>query len=571
MTGKRPRFDLGLRIALCLAATVVLILGWREFWFQCDDAYIAFRYVSNRHQGWGYTWNPPPFRPVEGYTSFLWVVLLDAVWSVFGVEPPDAANWLALGFSAASLALVIAMVLRLPLSPGLARHRTLLLTLVLIGVLTNRTFLAWTSSGLETALFGFLLLAWVYAALLAKGSPRDSAWLALTAGLLALTRPDGLLFVVATAAILGVRGLPERTLSRRALLPALPLLIPVVHVLWRRATYGYWLPNTYYAKHVAAWPESGLRYFAAFLLEYAYWIALLLAVVACMRWLRSEAFIARLRAWDPATLTRLLVAGAFAVHFAYYTFLIGGDHFEFRVYQHWVPLVLVGFALLGEKAGLSARATLAALVVMIALGLVIPSTHWWHTRTLVERAETFKLRYEVAPLLPQPLRAYAALWDGLEDWLIGHLVGCRHQEHKVFGEHQLSRLPTRAQGSQISSDGYPVTTGRTIGVPGWVLPHVAVIDWFGLNDVVIAHAKPSFTSSDERQMAHDRGPPDGYLECFRPNVVVHPNGKLGVRLRAKDLTPEEVIRCEARFLAGEGAPAATAASPDPLEPHADRQ
>ena len=169
-----PRFDTGLRIALCLAAALALVLGWQLFWFQCDDAYIAFRYVSNSRQGWGYTWNPPPFRAVEGYTSFLWVVLLDLVWRGFGVEPPRAANALALVFSAASLALVVAMVLRLRLSPALARQRTALLALVLLGILSNRTFLAWTSSGLETALFGCLLLGWVYAALFLAAGARAS-------------------------------------------------------------------------------------------------------------------------------------------------------------------------------------------------------------------------------------------------------------------------------------------------------------------------------------------------------------------------------------------------------------
>ena len=443
------------------------------------------------------------------------------------------------------------MVLRLRLPPGLATYRTLLLALVLLGVLTNRTFLAWTSSGLETALFGCLLLAWVYAALFARGGQGAMAWLSLTAGLLALTRPDGLLFVAATAGILAVRWLPTRTLSLRALAPALPLLIPVVHVLWRRARYGYWLPNTYYAKHVAAWPESGARYFAAFLLEYAYWIALGLALVAGLRMLRSGSLTARLRAGDPGALTSVCVGGALALHFLYYTFLVGGDHFEFRVYQPWVPLLVVGFAALCEKAGLSARATLAALVAMTLLGWPLPWLHWWHTRELVTRPQTFKLHYEVAPLLPSPVRWYGAAWDGLEGWLIEHLVGMRHQEHKIFGEHQLTRFPTRAQGSQISGAGHPVMAYHTIGVPGWVLPHVAIIDWFGLNDAVIAHAKPKVTRSEDRQMAHDRGPPEGYVECFRPNVFVHPNGKLGcARARAASSRTQEIRRCEERFLAG---------------------
>jgi arabinofuranosyltransferase len=65
--------------ALLLLAALGLYLGWRVFWFLTDDAYIAFRYISTSRLGYGYVWNPPPFKPVEGYTSFLWVFLLDLV------------------------------------------------------------------------------------------------------------------------------------------------------------------------------------------------------------------------------------------------------------------------------------------------------------------------------------------------------------------------------------------------------------------------------------------------------------------------------------------------------------
>jgi len=540
--------ETALRMALCAAAAGALLVGWSAFWFQCDDAYIAFRYVSASQLGWGYTWNPPPFRPVEGYTSFLWVVLLDAVWRVLGVEPPVAANWLALLFSAASLALLVAMVLRLRLSPGLARWRTPLLGLVLLGVVSNRTFLAWTSSGLETALFGFLLLAWVAIAVFHAAGRAWLAWLSLTAGLLALARPDGLLFAAATAAILVVHASAAGGVSARSLLPALPLLIPVVHLLWRRAHYGFWVPNTYYAKQVAAWPEAGVRYFAAFVLEYAYWIWLALAFAALVRLLRGGALAARLRAGGPELATRLLVAAALALHFAYYTLRVGGDHFEFRVYQHWVPLLLISFAMVAERAGLSPRRSLAALVAMILLGWPLPWLHWWHTRHLVTRAETFKLHYRVSTHLPAGLRWYGAAWDDLEGWLIRHLVGLRHQEHKIFGELQVAHFPAREIGARISGDGYPVLAYHTIGVPGWVLPNVAILDWFGLNDVVIAHAKPMREASEERQMAHDRGPPEGYIDCFRPNVFALKNFGFSVRRRARELTADEIRACEARYL-----------------------
>ena len=133
---------------ILLAGCLGLYLGWRLFWFLTDDAYISFRYVSNSILGYGYTWNVPPFRPVEGYTNFLWVILLDVMWRVTGVAPPDSANVLSLLFAYGTTLLGVVMVLRMTLKPALQRIRLLLLALVLLGVLSNRTYLAWTSSGL---------------------------------------------------------------------------------------------------------------------------------------------------------------------------------------------------------------------------------------------------------------------------------------------------------------------------------------------------------------------------------------------------------------------------------------
>src|SRR5258708_25938771 len=97
-----------------------LYVGWRAFWFLTDDAFIAFRYVSNSRLGYGYVWNAPPFRPVEGYTSFLWVVLLDVVWRVTGSDPPSAANHLSLVFTYLNLLVAAFMLLRMRLRPALA-------------------------------------------------------------------------------------------------------------------------------------------------------------------------------------------------------------------------------------------------------------------------------------------------------------------------------------------------------------------------------------------------------------------------------------------------------------------
>ena len=64
------------RILLRASPWSACIGGWHLFYFLTDDAYITFRYVSNSLAGRGLVWNPAPFRPVEGYTSFLWAIVL---------------------------------------------------------------------------------------------------------------------------------------------------------------------------------------------------------------------------------------------------------------------------------------------------------------------------------------------------------------------------------------------------------------------------------------------------------------------------------------------------------------
>lgn len=544
-------------VVLALLAAVGLYIGWNLFWFLCDDAYIAFRYVSNSQFGWGYTWNPPPFRPVEGYTSFLWVVLLDAVWSHFGILPPESANTLSLAFSYGTLALTIAFVLRLRLSAGLDRQRPAILGLVLIGTLTNRTFLAWTSSGLETGMFTSLFLLWIFLVTCVSGGVLHLALVSTVASLAALSRPDGLLLVAASGG-LGAwrvgRALFEARPTGPHLAGLLPLGITVAHVVWRHETYGYWLPNTYYAKHIGAWPLAGILYFASFLLEYAFWVWLGVALYAARRawrFVRDHGVRDALgdRGLDDAFVFRLVGAATILFQFAYYTLLVGGDHFEYRIYHHLVPLALITLPWLTDRLRFSPRRTLAVLATMIVLGLPVPWIHWWHTHGLERRQQTFMLRYKVAPHLPLPVRWYGRAFDALQDWLISRFVGSRHQGHKIFCKFQLEHFPSREEGLKIDPTDFPVLAHVSVGVPGWVLPKVAIIDMLGLNDAIIAHTSPARSSQVNRFMAHDRKPPQGYVGCFRPNLEADDKGRLIWKERQEPLTAADIVRCETEFTA----------------------
>ena len=75
------------------------LLGWMASvsWFLTDDAFISFRYARNLLEGHGLVFNPG--ERVEGYSNFLWVLELAAVWRALGVPPEDAAPWLSVAFT----------------------------------------------------------------------------------------------------------------------------------------------------------------------------------------------------------------------------------------------------------------------------------------------------------------------------------------------------------------------------------------------------------------------------------------------------------------------------------------
>ena len=66
------------------------LLGWLSAtaWFLCDDAFISVRYARNLLEGHGLAFNPGDY--VEGYTNFLWVLELVALWGLLGVPPEQA-------------------------------------------------------------------------------------------------------------------------------------------------------------------------------------------------------------------------------------------------------------------------------------------------------------------------------------------------------------------------------------------------------------------------------------------------------------------------------------------------
>jgi arabinofuranosyltransferase len=262
-------------VAGLLAAIAFYLVRCGVFWEHLnDDAYITFRYSRFLATGRGPYFNPG--EQVEGYTNFLWMTLLAQVFR-FGGEAavPWVAKSLGVACGVGNLLLAWALTRRL-----LSGHALLSRYAGAIGVgaaalvAVSPAFALHSTSGLETTLFGFLLLLGVSTALRAEADDRwRGAGLAFAA--MVLTRPEGAyLFAFAWLglAVAAWRRSAEAPPDRRALLRrrdvrrllldgGLVTLVFAAQLVFRLAYYdGEWLPNTYYAKAGGFWKIDAWSY-----------------------------------------------------------------------------------------------------------------------------------------------------------------------------------------------------------------------------------------------------------------------------------------------------------------------
>jgi hypothetical protein len=257
-------------LGLVLVLLSVHMLGYAHL--DTDDAYISFRYARNLVRGHGLVFNPG--ERVEGYTNFLWTVLMAPAIAV-GLAPILWAR--VLGFlSALACVLLLAWAAsdrRRGWAPGL-------------WLAVHPAWAYWAVAGLETVFFGTLATAAVLL-WLRWDRPALAGVVFLAA---ALTRPEGaLLFGLCVAAGLVTRPRELRRELRRAL-RGVVVFAPLfgAYLLLRRSYYGFWLPNTYYAKTGGdpRWSE-GLGY----ILEHArggWWLIYGLALLGALRGLRRR-------------------------------------------------------------------------------------------------------------------------------------------------------------------------------------------------------------------------------------------------------------------------------------------
>lgn len=326
-----------------------------------DDAFISFRYASNLVKGYGLVYSPGGER-VEGYSNFLWVLLMSPSF-FFGVSPLTLAR--ILGIISGVGTIIVTYILSRRMSgskPGAS-----LLAAAALG--TNLSLASWSTTGLETDMFTLFALAGVAAYWgESEGKGRWGAW-GLFFGVAALIRPEGwflplVLWGFELASLLIAervfsekrKNIPWQALVRGSLVFAV-IFIP--YFAWRWNYFGYPLPNPFYAKvGFTQWViVRGLRYAGSFMNRYNLIFILLIPSLLMIRRLKDKEIF--LFIWLFSFWTAYAIA-------------IGGDHMSFyRIFVPALPFaVLWGqkvFQLLLEGKGKLKRVGIVTAVFILWL------------------------------------------------------------------------------------------------------------------------------------------------------------------------------------------------------------
>jgi arabinofuranosyltransferase len=476
-------------LALILAAFVA-----HAVWLQCvaEDAYITYRFARNVAEGHGFVWNPGE-PPVEGFTNFLWVGISAAAYRL-GLDLPRVTQ--ALGVMAGLGTLLVSWRFAreiLGVSSGVALFTTALIA-------AAGPMAAWATSGMETVFFTLWVTAAVYFAsrFSRTAALGDAVITALTLFCATLTRPEGFgvaAIVLPAAWWLGTGPENARRVPPALIAAAVYLGAFVIYFAWRYETFGYPLPNTFYAKTGGGLHQYWrgfvhITYFALhFVLPWLPW-GLLWAWRAAGD--RGSARRSQPRGWFARGRRHAgaVIASAVVVGYTSYVVLVGGDYMA--MYRFAVPVLPLLYLLLGLCAhhavtGLEMnggrRIVLGAMGLLTAGAVLLQSTP-----------------FEQAVFAPTPRMHGTYRGVKVERWYVNRF--------HVIGHFFADQMPDQS-GSILTYD---------IGVVGYIT-RFNIYDVLGIVDPTIAH-QPAPTTMGSGLPGHEKQDL-AYSYSRRPTFVVY--------------------------------------------------
>ncbi|OGV17113.1 MAG: hypothetical protein A2237_05245 [Stygiobacter sp. RIFOXYA2_FULL_38_8] len=248
-----------------------------------DDAFTSLRYVQNFVDGNGLVFNIG--ERVEGYTNFLWVLLLSAVSFLahaLNLNLPLVAQVLSTLFGVLLLVSTYLLAKKIIAKNYSGSIISSLLALSAPAmVLFTTPFIYWSVSGMETPLFVSLTLLSVYYFIDYEEQGKRNAFVIVSV-LNSFLRPEGMFFFILLMSFKLIKNFfsaEEFKLSKKIKLSfdssikksLIIYAVPVIaYIIFRLLYYGYPFPNTFYAKteFTTQFLTRGWNYYINFLEEY---------------------------------------------------------------------------------------------------------------------------------------------------------------------------------------------------------------------------------------------------------------------------------------------------------------
>jgi hypothetical protein len=443
-----------------------------------DDAMTSVQYARNLALGNGVVFNVG--ERVEGYTNFLWVLLMAPFY------------WVARLFQLEFVHMVIAVSIVLSgiallLVYRLAREiwdRNIVATVTALGLcVVDNSYTAWAAFALENHLLAVCILSAIYFA--RSKSPKAFLWTGIALACAQATRPDAALFCACVVGSEAVEVLVRtsgagRSSFKRQLMPWLKMVgvwlaLYGLYFAWRYSYYGLPFPNTYYTKlagpNFDGW-QRGWLYVQSFFEDRSWIYAAGIGGVLMIR--------------DRSVRTLWTYAIVHTVYVAY----VGGDFFpghRFFVSQIPVFSLLVGAFLAGLWSFLN----------------------WPRLRRLLERRELPPLVFAGATTVAVGA-AMHRVWElGLERGPLVHEIKAWRQsllDSRTFLKWLKDHKPPNAK----------VATGL-IGNSGY-WSEAYIVDMFSIIDPVTARMPTA--NFGKGKAGHEKQAPREYMLGRKPDVIV---------------------------------------------------
>lgn len=448
------------------AVVVFLIVFIRTAWV-CDDAFITYRTVDNFVNGYGLRWNPA--ERVQSFTHPLWMMLVAAAYAATR-EPYYTSLALSIVLSLAALVVYGRWIPRqLPV-----------LVFGYVTLLSSKSFIDFSTSGLENPLTHLLVIVFLSAWFEAQEGRARPHVLTLSAGLTVLNRLDSILLLApALVTLAKTTGLAR---SRRPL--ALGFTPLAAWMVFSLAYYGFPFPNTAYAKLQNGVARDdlvvqGLHYYAdSFHRDPVTLLTIAVAVV-----------IGLARLGDGA---RPIVAGVLL--YGIYVVTLGGDF-------------------------MSGRFLSASLLLSVG---VLTRPRWPAPSVAAPLAAAFVVA--VAAIGGQPMAFATGSTYGLYEPVsvkVDTMTGVDDERRWYYPETGLLRMigspapPAHAwaqEGRSLRQRGTPLVVSGFIGFTGYFAgPAVHIVDCHALSDPLLAR----LPASPVWRVGHfTRQLPAGYLETL---------------------------------------------------------